>query len=47
MATYITQRGQRPGPLFQFQDGDFLTCQQTVDYVHEALLKAKVEVGSI
>ena len=46
MATYITQRGQRPGPLFQFQDGRFLTRKRMVDYVQQALLKAKVDAGS-
>ena len=46
MAAYLVKRGQRPGPLFQFQDGRFLTRQRMVDYVQEALHTAKVEASS-
>ena len=46
MAAYLVKRGQRPGPLFQFQDGRFLTRQRMVDYVQKALHTAKVEASS-
>ena len=43
MASYLVRRGQKPGPLFQFQNGTFLTRQKLVHHVHSALEKTGVD----
>ena len=43
MASYLVKRGQEPGPLFQFQNGAFLTRQRFVYHIHSALEKAGVD----
>ena len=42
MACYLVKRGQKPVPLFQFQNGTFLTCQSFVHHIHSALQKTGV-----
>ena len=43
MASYIVKRGQIPGPLFQFQNGTFLTRQRFVHHTQSALQKTGVD----
>lgn len=40
---YLTVRGKRGGPLFQFQDGRFLTRQRLVEKVRVALRETGVD----
>ena len=43
MASYIVKRGQIPRPLFQFQNGTFLTRQMFVHHTQSALQKTGVD----
>ena len=42
-ASYLVKRGQKPGPLIQFQNGTFLTHQRFVHHIHSALQKTGVD----
>ena len=43
MPSYLVKRGQKPGPLFQFQNGTPLTRQRFVHHIHSALEKSGVD----
>ena len=43
MAAFLVRRGSRQGPLFQFENGQFLTRQRFVSKVQAALQKAGID----